>query len=163
VPNIGAEENRQELERFLVEKKGFSKQDISVDVDFEMTVGGEAYKSQIDLIVSLDGGATPIMAIKCAAGSLGSREREILSAARLFDPNRQIPICVVSDGRTAVVLDTLTGKKLGQGMEVVPSKKEAVERLKTIEFVQFPEERREREALIFRTYDKENVNVQRNL
>ena len=32
VPNIGAEENRQTVERYLVEKKGFSKQDIGVDV-----------------------------------------------------------------------------------------------------------------------------------
>ena len=28
IPNIGAEQNRQAVERFLVEKKGFSKQDI---------------------------------------------------------------------------------------------------------------------------------------
>ena len=163
VPNIGAEENRQAVERFLVDKLEYSKNDIALNVDIEMTVGGEAYRSQIDMIVSPDGGASLFMAIKCAAGSLGSCEREILAAARLFNPNRQIPISVVSDGKTAVVLDTVSGKKLGQELKAIPSKKEAVESLKTIEFVPFPEERREREGLIFRTYDKENVNVQRNL
>ena len=120
VPNIGAEQNRQAVERFLVEKKGFSKQDISVDVDIEMTVAGEVYKSQVDLIVSLDGGATLFMAIKCAAGSLGSREREIVAAARLFDENYQIPFAAVSDGKTAIVLDTVSGKKVGEWMNEFP-------------------------------------------
>jgi hypothetical protein len=163
VPNIGAEENRQAVERFLVEKKEFSKQDISADVDIEMTVAGEVYQSQVDLIVSLDGGATLFMVIKCAAGSLGSREREIVAAARLFDENYQIPISAVSDGNTATVLDTVSGKKIGQGLEAIPSKKEAIEALKSMELIPFPKERLERERLIFRTYDNQNVNVQRNL
>ena len=33
IPNVGAEENRQMVERFLVAEKGFSKADIEVDVD----------------------------------------------------------------------------------------------------------------------------------
>ena len=77
IPNVGAEENRQMVERFLVNEKGFSKEDIEVDVDIEMTVAGELYRSQIDLVVSVDGGVTRFMAVKCAAASLGSREREI--------------------------------------------------------------------------------------
>ena len=133
VPNIGAEENRQAVERYLVEKKGFSREDISVDVDIEMKVGGELYKSQVDLIVSPDDGAAVFMAIKCAAGSLGSREREIVAAARLFDENYQIPISVVSEGKTAIVLDTVSGKKIGQGLEAIPSKKEAIESLNSID------------------------------
>ena len=84
VPNIGAEEHRQAVERFLVEQKGFLKEDIEVDADIEMRVGGEPYRSQVDLVVSADGGKTRFMAIRCAAGSLGSREREIVAAARLL-------------------------------------------------------------------------------
>jgi hypothetical protein len=163
IPNIGAEENRQAVERFLVREKGFLKEDISVDVGIEMTVAGEAYQSQVDLIVSIDAGTTGFMAIKCAAGSLGSREREIVAAARLFDENYQIPVSVVSDGKTAIVLDTASGKKIGEGLETIPSKKEAIETLKSIECIPFPKERLERERLIFRTYDNQNVNVQRNV
>lgn len=163
VPNIGAEENRQALERFLVREKGFDKKDISVDVEIAMTVAGEAYQSQVDLIISIDAGTPAFMAIKCAAGSLGSREREILAAARLFDENYQIPISVVSDGKTAIVLDTVSGKKIAEGLAAIPSKKEAIEMLKSIELLPFPRERRERERLIFRTYDSQNVNVQRNV
>jgi hypothetical protein len=163
VPNVGAEENRQAVERSLVEEKGFLKTDIAVDVDIEMTIGGQAYRSQIDLVVSLNAGAVRFMAFKCAAASLGSREREIVAAARLLDPGCQIPYAVVSDGKTAIVLDTVSGKKTGEGMGAIPSKRQAVETLKSIEPVAFPAERLARERLIFRTYDSQNVNVQRNM
>ena len=162
IPNVGAEENRQMVERFLVNEKGFSKEDIEVDVDIEMTVAGEPYRSQIDLVVSIDGGATRFMAIKCAAASLGSREREILAASRLLSEN-QVPFTVVSDGKTAIVLDTVTGRKLGEGLNAIPSKDEAREKLKILPLQPYPKEKLEREKLIFRTYDSMNVNVQRNV
>ena len=107
-------------------------------------------------------GSTRFMAIKCAAASLGSREREILAAARLLGEN-QLPFSVVSDGKTAIVLDTVSGKKLGQGLIAIPSKEEAQEKLKAIKPLPFPKEKREREKLIFRSYDSMNVNVSRNL
>lgn len=162
VPNIGAEENRQAVARYLVAVKGYAREDIEVDVDFAINVGGELYRSQADLVVSADGGQTRFMLIKCAAGSLGSRERETLAAARLLD-RYQIPVAVVSDGKTAVVLDTLSGQKTGQGLTAIPSKEQAREKLKSLELQAFPAERLEREKLIFRTYDRENVNVPRNL
>ena len=164
IPNVGAEENRQMVERFLVAEKGFSKADIAVDVDIEISVAGEPYRSQIDLVVSVDDeyGSTPFMAIKCAAASLGSREREILAAARLLAEN-QLPFSVVSDGKTAIVLDTVSGKNLGEGLNAILSKAEARERLREIKPLPFPKEKREREKLIFRSFDSMNVNVSRNL
>ncbi len=162
VPNIGAEENRQAIVQFLVERKGYLKEDIQIDTDIEMTVAGELYRSQLDIVVSPDGGKTRFMAIRCAAASLGSREREIVAAARLLE-NYQIPLSLVSDGKTAIVLDTVSGKKTGEGMDAIPSKKAAIEKLESLELLPFPKDRLEREKLIFRTYDSENVNVQRNI
>jgi hypothetical protein len=164
IPNVGAEENRQMVEKYLVNEKGFSKQDVAVDVDIEITVAGELYRSQIDLVVSVDGGHGPtrLMAIKCAAASLGSREREILAAARLLGEN-QLPFSVVSDGKKAIVLDTVSGKKLGEGLNAIPSKAQAQEKLIEIKPLPFPKEKREREKLIFRSFDSMNVNVGRNL
>jgi len=162
IPNVGAEENRQMFVQFLVEEKGFSKEDIEVDVDIEMTVAGETYRSQIDLVVSVDGGVTRFMAVKCAAASLGSREREILAASRLLAEN-QLPFSVVSDGKTAIVLDTVSGKKLGEGLNAIPSKGEVREKLETLQLRPFSKEKREREKLIFRSYDSMNVNVRRNM
>ena len=164
IPNVGAEENRQMVEQFLVNEKGFLKEDIAVDVDIELSIAGETYRSQIDLVVSVDDeyGSTPFMAIKCAAASLGSREREILAAARLLAEN-QVPYSVVSDGKTAIVLDTVSGKNLGEGLNAILSKAEARERLGEIKPLPFPKEKREREKLIFRSFDSMNVNVGRNL
>ena len=162
VPNVGAEENRQAVEALLVKEKGYLIEEIKVDVDIAITVAGEPYRSQVDLVVSTDGGKTRFMVIKCAAGSLASREREIVAAARLLG-EYQIPCAVVSDGKTAIVLDTVTGKKIGDGLDAIPTKGEALAQLKSYTPLAFPEERREREKLIFRTYDIENVNVQRNV
>ena len=163
MPNIGAEENRQTVERFLVEEKGYLIAYIAIDVDIEMTAGGDVYQSQIDLAVSLGEGSACFMVFKCAAASLGSREREIVAAARLLNPDYQIPYAVVSDGKAAMVLDAVSGKKIGEGMAAIPSKKQAIETWKSIELVAFPKARLEKERLIFRTYDNQNVNVQRNV
>ena len=102
------------------------------------------------------------MAIKCAAASLGSREREIIAAARLLE-SYQIPVSVVSDGKTAIVLDTVSGKKLGEGLDAVPSKDDLKEKLNSLDLIPLPNKRLEKEKLIFRSYDVMNVNVQRNI
>ena len=160
VPDMGAESNRQALERILVNTLGYEKKDVAVDVDIEMSISGEPYRSQIDLVVSVD--SVRFMAVKCAAGSLGSREREILAAARLLD-TYQIPLSIVSDGKTAIVLDTITGKKIGEGLHIIPAKAQAREIIQSASLQPLALERIEREKLIFRSYDSMNVNVRRNL
>ncbi len=162
IPEVGAEANRQAVERFLIIEKGFAKEDIQVDVEIAFEVAGDAYRSQVDLVVSVDGGRTRYMVIKCAPGSLGSCEREILAAARILD-KYQIPLSVVSDGKMAVVIDTVSGKRIGEGLDALPSKAEAFEKLKAKDLQSYPPERIEREKLIFRTYNCEYVNVARKL
>ena len=160
VPNIGAEENRQRVERFLVEKGGYSKEDIEVDAEVRLTVAGEEYHSNVDLVVRVQG--KRFMVLKCVPGSLGSRQRETLAAARLLDVY-QIPFSVVTDGKDAELLETVTGKVLARGMHAIPSEEEAIQRIKGIEFKPFPQDRLEREKIIFRSYDEMNINVQRKL
>lgn len=160
VPNTGAEANRQKVEKILVNRKGYEKKDIEVDVDIEIEVDGTLYRSQIDLVVTIEG--IRFMAIKCAAGSLGSREREILAAARILD-RYQIPFALVSDGNTAILLDAVSGKTKAEGLDAVPSKPEARKLIQTLTLHPFPRERLEREKLIFRSYDSMNVNVRRKI
>lgn len=158
VPDVGAEANRQVVERFLVENRGFSPEEIEVDAPVAITVAGEPYHSKIDLVVSAHGHR--LMAVKCAAGSIGSREREIVSGARIAGP-LQIPIAVASDGRDASVLNALTGKKIGKGMEAIPSKAEAEKILSENPPVPVPEKKIEREKIVFKSFDSMNVNVVR--
>jgi len=160
VPNIGAEENRQKVERFLVDTKGYDRDDIEVDVPIEIEIGGEPYRSRIDLVAGVDG--KRFMVIKCAAGSLGSREREALSAARLINPCPLLR-AVVSDGKTALVMDAISGKNIDDGMEAIPSKEAAKTVLNAAGSKPLTKQHLEREKLIFRTYDMMNVNVSRSI
>lgn len=162
IPEVGAEGNRQKVERLLVKQKGYEPGDIEVDAEIAFDIEGRPYRSTIDLVVSPDGGRTRFMVVKCVAGSLGSREREVVSAARLLD-RYQIPLAVVSDGNSAVVMDTLSGSRIGEGLDAIPTREAAAKTLERLQRVPYPPERVERERLVFRTYDVENVNVARKL
>ncbi len=158
IPNIGAEENRQAVERLLVEQKGYGRPEIEVEVPIEMVIDAEAYRSAVDLVVAVNG--RRVMAFRCAAGSLASYEREIVAAARLVG-RHQVPIAAVSDGKTALVFDTLSGRPIGEGLDAIPVRSELLARFKNLEFRELSGERRRREELIFRTYDRERVNSAR--
>jgi hypothetical protein len=160
VPNVGAEEVRQRVERLLVEAKGYSKADIEVDAPLELTIGDKEIRSNVDLVVSVAG--KRLMVLKCVPGSLGSRHRETLAAARLLEAY-QVPFSVVTDGDNAELLDTVTGEMIDSGMAAIPSRDDATARLKRLKLAPFPEEKLEREKIIFRSYDEMNVNVQRKL
>ena len=152
---------RQARKRVLNAAKGYRGANVVVDAPLAFEVAGEHYRSRIDLLVMAGQPLRPFMAIKCAAGSLGSREREIVSAARIYDPAAQIPLAVVSDGQQAIVLDAVSGRKLAEGMAAIPDYQEANRRAGRGDAMPYPPERMERERLIFRSYDQLNVNVAR--
>jgi hypothetical protein len=156
IPNVGAEMNRQRVERYLVEEKGYRREEVMVDAPIEVDIDGDIYRSTVDLVVQVN--QRPLIAVKCAAGSLGSREREIVSAARLLAPS-PLPLAVVSDGTTAIVLDTRSGKKQGDGLVSIPTREEAAELAATEPLPPVPPDRLNREKLVFRSYDTMNVNV----
>ena len=152
----GAEANRQQVERYLVETKGYRREDVVVDAPIDVEIDGEVYRSAVDLIVQIDD--RPLIAVKCAAGSLGSREREIISAARLYGPS-PLPLAVVSDGSDAAVLDVATGKKKGSGLAAIPDRTEAIDLARGEPMPPIAPDRLTRERLVFRSYDSMNVNV----
>jgi hypothetical protein len=156
VRNIGPEASRQLFEKFLVDDKGYDKTDIVVDEKIVVQFKGEDYVSKIDLIVSVD--STPLMAVTCVAGSIGSFEREILSGARLVY-DIQIPFAITTDARDAIILYTLTGKKRSQGLNTIPSKTEAIALLPTLEFKPIDPDRIEKEMIIYRSFNLEKVNI----
>ena len=160
VPNIGAEENRQRIERFLVEEKGYDRDDIEVDAELRFNIEDQIIHSHVDLVVRIDD--KRFMVLRCVPGSLGTRHRETLAAARLLD-TYQIPLSVVTDSRDADVLDTVTGEPIGHGTDAIPSKEEGRRSMGDGKLYPFPQEKLERERLIFRSYDEMNVNVQRKL
>lgn len=154
-PNQGAEANRQKVERRLVEEKGYAISEIDVDAGICLKIGTENYRSKVDLVVSVS--ARPFLAIKCAAGSLDSREREILSAARLL-ADYQLPLAAASDGEDIIIWDTVSGKRIGQGFDQLPNRHKAEKILAQQAAVPLAPKDRERQQLIFRSYDSMNVN-----
>jgi hypothetical protein len=103
---------RHIAERLLLGEKGYAPADIRKNVVFEVPLGTEIARSSVDFLVSL--GEKPAMVIKCAAGSLSSRERHVVAAARVLG-DLPIPVAVVMDPMSAVVLDAATGKLTGEG------------------------------------------------
>jgi hypothetical protein len=141
---------RQRIERLLIEEKGYSKNDIGVDRWFNIILGDEINRSKVDLVVGVE--EKIFMIIKCARGSLVSREREVLSCARILDVY-QIPFAVITNGEDAEVLDTISGEVIGCGLGAIPSKNQALEALGRIELKRLPEKRIEKEKRIFLVFD----------
>ena len=160
VPNIGAEDSRQAVERLLVEQLGYPKDAVHVDRTLEFDIEGKPHNSVIDLVVSA--GDTPLMAIRCAAGSLDSWARGILAAARIAE-TPPIPLAVVCNGRDALIYDTASGKQIAEGCDGLPSHEEAGEFLARYRADLLGEDRIRRERLICRTYDADLVNIRSNL
>ncbi len=156
IPNIGAEVSRQEFERILVDQKGYSKNDIKVDEIIKVMFKSEEYVSTIDLVVFCNNKA--FMGVKCVAGSLASYEREIIAGSRLLY-DYQIPFSVSTNGIDALITDTVTSESIGIGMDSIPSKKEAEKIALSISYLPFPETKREREMIIFRSYNMDKINV----
>ena len=148
------ERYRQKLARLLVEEKGYAKVDLEMRFKIETLFAKQFVVSIIDFIVRLKG--KRFMVIRYGPGSLVTRERPAIAAARVLDPRYRIPFAVVTNGEDAELLDTLTAKVLKQGLEAIPDKKEASHLFADLEFAPFMEkDRRERELRILNAYDVE--------
>ncbi len=155
IDNVGAETSRQIFEKFLVETKGFSKGEVHVDVPLTVRFKEEDYHSAIDLIVWFKD--RPFMAVTCVAGSIGSYEREILAGARLVH-DHQIPFAVTTDARDAIVMNTLSGRTIGKGLDTVPSKLEAATIMEKTVDTPLDPTKQTGEMIIFRSFNLEKIN-----
>lgn len=116
-----ANEARRMIAYLLKEKKGYDPGDVRQGLAFEVTLGQEAFWSSADFIVSVEGRMG--MIIKCAAGSLDSRERQAVAAARVI-ASPPVPVAVVADPATALVLEVAGGKVIGEGFGAIPAKEQ---------------------------------------
>jgi hypothetical protein len=145
---------RQELARFLVEDKGYAKSELEPRLCIETLYNGQFVASSIDIAVRMAG--KRFMILRFAPGSLVTRERSAIAAARVLEPAHQIPLAVVTNCRDAEVLDTYTGRVVGQGLDAIPGRKEAEEMIKELRFEPFDDKTRiDREKRILNAYDIE--------
>jgi len=116
-----ANDARKLIGYLLRDKKGFGPEDVRQGLAFEVPLGQEIFWSSADFLVSVNGRMG--MVIKCAAGSLDSRERQAVAAARVI-ASPPLPIAVVADPVTAEVLDVSSGKVTGEGFGAIPTREQ---------------------------------------
>jgi len=154
LPDTDDERTRQDLARVMVEDKGYAKSDLEPRRFIETLFATQFVRSTITLTVSLDG--RRIMVIRYAPGSLVSRERSAIAAARVLEEEYQMPLAVVTNGRDAELLDTGNGQVLATGMDGIPNYQKARDLLPTLVFREpLDEKKRERELRILNAFDVE--------
>ncbi len=121
-------ETREKIARFLVEKKGYRPEEIRQLVPLVVEIPGKRLYTKADLVVEIDG--HPALCLRLNEGSVVSRERGTIAAARLLSPENPPPICVQGNGEEFSVLDTKTKKTLGHRLEDLPSREEMLKILK---------------------------------
>ncbi|MCK9420402.1 MAG: type I restriction enzyme HsdR N-terminal domain-containing protein [Nitrospirae bacterium] len=145
-----AAEARKVVSYLLVEKKGYLPEDIEKRVVFEVKLGQETMYSSVDFLISISG--KKAMVIKCAAGSLDSRERQAVAIARLIG-SPPVPIAVVADPVNVEVLDVATGKVVGEGFGAIPVRDRIIRMLSESSSQPLPLDRIEKEKRILLAFD----------
>jgi len=152
------ERYRQQLARFLVEEKGYAKAELEPRLKIETLFGGQFVTSKIDLVVRLAG--RRLMILRYGPGSLVTRERPAIAAARVLDDECQMPLAVVTNGQDAEVLDTVSKKVLGTGLDAIPTRQELARFAASHDFLARPVgESLERELRILNAFDVERCCV----
>jgi hypothetical protein len=96
------------------------------------------------------------MIVRYGPGSLVSRERAAIAAARIINTEYCIPLTVVTNGFDAEVLDTITGKIVGNGLDSIPDRAASRVLLPTLTFMPRPQGKKlEREKRILNAFDLE--------
>lgn len=128
LPDTDDERFRQRLARLLVEEKGFAKAELAPRLTIETLFNSIFVSSIIDLTVSVS--SQPCFVLRYGPGSLVTREKPALAAARVLNERFCIPLAVVTNGQDAELLETKSGTVLAVGMTAIPSRAQAEELLK---------------------------------
>jgi len=124
---------RQDLSRMMVEQKGYSPSNLQPRNTIESLFNRSFVTSTIELTVSHAG--KQFMIIRYGPGSLVSRERSAIAAARILNPAYRIPLALVTNGKDAELLDTKSGRILGYGLDSIPKATGAGELIDTLKFL----------------------------
>ncbi len=144
------ERYRQKLARLLVEKKGYTKNEIKSSFELPVSAGGNKAVVKIDFLVTLSDKIC--MIIKYSPGSLVTRHRPVLAASRLVAPY-QIPIAVITNGEDADILDGYTSEVISSGFESIPDRQQLAKRVADIQFEHISSRRAEMESRIIYAFE----------
>ena len=146
----GLELIRERVWDFLIHEKGYFEGDIEVDRRFEIDIDDIMTSISVDYLINLSG--RRFMVVKCTPGALESRERHLISFARVVD-SYQIPLAVVTDGLKARIMDAISGRLAGEDLTSMPDRSRALEIIRSMEFKPYPHDRIEREKRILLAFE----------
>ena len=148
------ERTRQQLARMLVEEKGYAKEELEARLTIETTFNSLFVRSTIDLTIRIEG--KRLFLLRYGPGSLVTREKSAIAAARMLDPDYKIPYAVVTNGRDAEFLETGRGKVLATGMDGIPDRTRAGELRAAADFESYSDPVKREQALrVLNAFDLE--------
>ncbi len=150
LPDTHDERLIQNISRFLIEDKGFSKKDILSRQKMSLTIDGLTGTITVYFVIRID--QVSFAVIMYGPGSIVTRQRPTLSIARLFGDS-VIPFAIITNGKEANLLETKSGKVIGKDLNSIFSKAEALALLKSIDLETLSNERREKEQRILYTME----------
>lgn len=150
IPFSNRDNIKQEILRFLIEEKGYLKEDISTDREIRFDIEGTETSSMVDISIRLD--SKTLIVGKCASGSLVSRERQIIATARLLE-NYLVPFAVVTNGKDLELLDSYSERVIGEGFGSLPSRQDLLRICRGLSFKPTNKKKIIYERRILFTYD----------
>jgi len=144
------ERYRQKIARLLLDCKGYRKSDIEPRKSLLVRAGDNRALVKIDFSVNLSGRLC--MILKYGPGSLVTRHRPVLAAARLVAPY-QIPVAVVTNGEDAEILEGASAKVLSRGLDTIPSRTQLHEMADRFDFHLIPAQRAAMESRLLYCYE----------
>jgi hypothetical protein len=151
IPFSNRDNIRQKLIKFLVEKKGYDKQDLTLDREIRFELEGRQISSLVDVTITIEN--RTLIVVKCAAGSVVSRERQVIATARLLE-DYIIPLAVVTNGVDTELLDADSEKVIAEGTGSIPTRAELSEKSKDLDVKPVNRKKLEYEKNILYTYDQ---------
>ena len=151
LPDTDDERVRQSLARLLVEQLGYAQEELEPRLRIVSEYANRVVTT-IELVVSI--GGKRLFILRYGPGSLVTREKAAIAAARILDPEYRIPLAIVTNGRDAELLETAHGKVLGTGMDCIPSREQAGALRQQYAFAPFSDpEKRDQALRILNVFD----------
>ncbi|WP_448871350.1 type I restriction enzyme HsdR N-terminal domain-containing protein [Desulfobulbus propionicus] len=151
LPDTDDERVRQRLARLLVEELGYARQELEPRLTIVSEYANRVVTT-IDLTVRING--KRLFILRYGPGSLVTREKAAIAAARLLDPAYSIPLAIITNGRDAELLETEHGKVVATGMDCIPSRRQAEDLVQQCLFTPFTDpEKRDQALRILNVFD----------
>ncbi len=141
---------KQMVREMLIKEKGYHPEEIEIDPKFPLQLSNCNTTVSIDFVINFP--PVIFMIIKCTSSALESYERYIIAFARAIK-DYQIPYAVITDGKKARIIDVINTALLGQSIEEIFSRDEALRRLRDFKKIPYPTKRIEKERRIIYAFE----------